>query len=255
MATATMITADQLDDEQAAEFVSYVDSKIIPSVDELVEAAVNGGNIIEKEKIASIQYSDEADIIESVAGELEGWIKQASEKEEEGNLIDYQEKRAQVYKMAVVGTIFNTLNTLDENGQLDRLIEKKADKASYIGSFIKRFGAKSVRKVQKTKSLRGAAATSQKGARAAKMESAAAHVKSRGITSSNVGKGTSKVERAAKQEAVVARKQTRGAKKELAATQASKKRLTKGLVAGGVGASGLAYAAGASQKPRQRYGY
>ena len=244
MATATPITADQIEDDQAAEFVSALDSKIIPSVDDLVDAAVNGGNIIEKEKIASVHYYDEADIIESVAAELEGWIKEAAEKEEEGSLDDYQEKKAQIFKMAVIGTIFNTLDALDENGHFDRLVEKRAGKASYVGSFIKRFRAGTVRKA---KSIRGAATTS-------KIQQAAAAVKAKGITPRTVGKGT-KGERMAKREAVSSKKQLRGAQKELAAAQKSKKRLAVGLTAAGVGGAGLAYSAGSSQNRRQRYGY
>lgn len=251
MATATPITADQVEDDQAAEFVLSVDSKIIPSVDELVDAAIKGGNIIEKEKIASVHYSDEADIIEGVAAELESWIKVAAEKEEEGSLADYQEKKAQIFKMAVIGTIFNTLDSLDENGHLDRLIEKKA---GYLGSFVKRFGARTAQKAQKTKSLRGAAATSQRGARAAKIQQAASSVKAKGITPSTVGRGT-KGERMAKREAVAAKKQTRGVRKELAATQTSKKRLAVGLTAAGVGGAGLAYSSGSSQNRKPRYRY
>jgi hypothetical protein len=106
----------------------------IPTVDELVQAALGGGDISIQdtppvEKIAALSSSS-FDVMEETASELEKWAEQAERHHEEdqkvtsGNQKNTQHNR--ILKLAMASTILNTLQGLSDHGQLDRLAEKVA---------------------------------------------------------------------------------------------------------------------------------
>lgn len=106
----------------------------IPSVDELVQAALEGGtvSVIESppvEKIAAVTDAS-SDVMEQTASELEKWAEQIEGHQEEQSQISAHNQEEtthnRVLKLAMASTILNTLQGLSDHGQLDQLIEKVA---------------------------------------------------------------------------------------------------------------------------------
>ena len=116
----------------------------IPTVDELVQAALGGGDISVQdtppvEKIAALRSS--FDVMEETASELEKWAEQAEQHHEEDQKVtsgnQKKTKHNQILKLAMASTILNTLQGLSDHGQLDRLAEKVASRVPQLAAKLR----------------------------------------------------------------------------------------------------------------------
>ncbi len=106
----------------------------IPTVDELVEAALQGGQVPSQEtppseKIAAVTQTA-VDEMEETASALEKWAEEAGQGQEQEKQASSEQKKAsqhnRILKLAMASIILNTLKGLSDHGQLDQLIEKDA---------------------------------------------------------------------------------------------------------------------------------
>ncbi len=106
----------------------------IPTVDELVQAALEGGevsihNAPPVEKIAAVTDSS-SDVMEQTASELDKWAEQTQKHQEnQAEISTHNQEETthnRILKLAMASTILNTLQGLSDHGHLDRLVEKVA---------------------------------------------------------------------------------------------------------------------------------
>lgn len=102
----------------------------IPTVDELVQAALGGGDISIQDTPPVEKIGASFDIMEETASELEKWAEEAEQHHKEDQKVtsgnQKETQHNQILKLAMASTILNTLQGLSDHGQLDRLVEKVA---------------------------------------------------------------------------------------------------------------------------------
>jgi hypothetical protein len=251
----------------------------IPTVDQLIDSALNADSpVLEQQKVAAARdESEKIDEMEKVASKLESWADGIESEDQEqvkvASAEKYESARQRMLKLAMVGTAYRTLKSLEENGQLDTLVEKNAQVGKWlIGRARRGLGAvvakpSKVREAAKAIAgrppLTGVAKTRAVARQQKRMAAAGAAIAERRPATI---RGRAEVALAkSRQQAAQARRATTAAKataaKQVAeatrareAAEVGRKRMA--LVAGGAGAAGLAgaglaYGAGRKQE-RQR---
>ena len=251
----------------------------IPTVDQLIDSALSADNPVpEQQKVAAARDdSEKIDEMEKIASELERWADGVDSEDQEQVKVARAEKhensRQRMLKLAMVGTAYRTLKSLEENGQLDALVEKNAQVGKWlIGRARRGLGAvvaqpAKVRKAAKAIAgkapLTGVAKTRAVARQQKRMVRAGEAIAERrpatiaGRADVALAKSRQQASQARRAERVtraVAAKQVAKAAKAQEAAEAGRR--TMQLVAGGAGAAGLAgaglaYGAGRKQE-RQR---
>lgn len=245
---------------------------MIPSIDQILEVALESPapEVVEQEKTASEPVDEEFDF-EKVAGELEdlAQLTESKDQEEQEKVAEVEDSgsRQRMLKLAMVGTMYRTLESLEEKGQLDCLVEKNAQISKWlmrraqrgVGSVVAKPSA--VRKAAKGiggKKIPKVTAKRQKGmVQAGKRigERRPASIAARSDVAVMKSKQqAAKVRRAAAATKKKATKEVATAQAGLAAAEAGKKKiklLAGGAAAAGVAGGGLAYQAG-REKERKR---
>lgn len=248
---------------------------MIPSIDQILEVALESPapEVVEQKKTASETVDEEFDF-EKVAGELESLAQVAESKyqgeQEKVAEAEDSESRQRMLKLAMVGTMYRTLESLESKGQLDCLVEKNAQVGKWlvrraqrgVGSVVA--SAKSVRKGAKA----AVARTGKKVPKATvrqqkKMVQAGKRIGQRQPAS--IAARSDFAVMKSKQQAAQARRAASATKKKAAKAVAtaqagqaaaesgkkSLKLLAGGAAAAGVAGGGLAYQAG-REKERKR---
>lgn len=260
---------------------------MIPSIDQILEVALESPapEVVEQVKTASEPVDEEFDF-EKVAGELES-LAQVAESKDQGEQekvaeAEDSESRQRMLKLAMVGTMYRTLESLESKGQLDSLIEKKAVLSKFlmrraqrgVGSAVAgttKESLKAIRKAQISVAKKGGgkAITPSSAKRVSaktqkKMVSsgeAIGKLQPKGIAArSDVAVMKSQQQAAQARRAATATKQK--AAKSVATAQAgqaaaesgkkSLKLLAGGAAAAGVAGGGLAYQAGRKQERKRQ---
>jgi hypothetical protein len=246
----------------------------IPTVDELVEAALEGADSYSGdssvEKTASTEIHEYVDMMEKTARELEEWAAEAEGAQVEAEKVASQEKKAdrhdRILKLAMAGTILNALNSLDENGQLEAVMEKSGVARWGVGRLGTKFRRGGASKIQqrfsaqaKQDPFRGAIARTGEEiarvgggvpARESALRSAKGRMKVQMQKQISAEKAQTAAAKAKTRASEKATKETAEAAKE---TKKKYKLIAGGAGAAGLAGAGLAYQAGAGkERERQR---
>ncbi len=105
----------------------------VPTIDSIVDAALNPENPVRViEKKASRTMYDEADEIEKIADDLDKWAadirKNQEDHEKQAEENNSKKDKEEIFKLAAIDTIYKTLQSLENNGQIERLLEKEVEK-------------------------------------------------------------------------------------------------------------------------------
>lgn len=256
----------------------------IPTVDQLIESALSADNSVpEQQKAAPAQDDfEKIDDMEKMAAELDHWADGVDSKDQEQAKIASTEKhetaRQRMLKLAMVGTAYRTLKSLEENGQLDSLVEKNAQVGKWLATRARRglgsvvAGPAKVRKAAKAIAekagrrgpLAGAAKTKAVVRKQKRMVQAGAAIAERrpktiarraDVALAKTRQQAAQARRSERVTKATAAQQVAKARKGQEAAEAGKK--TMALVAGGAGAAGLAgaglaYGAGRKHERQRR---
>lgn len=100
----------------------------VPTVDQLVSAVLDGAVSSDPEPVEKTASSSTEVDFEKVAEELDTWANEAENEQEEMSKVAsakvQDNARDRIMKIAMVDTMYRTLRSLEENGQIQRLVAR-----------------------------------------------------------------------------------------------------------------------------------